>query len=317
MKKDQQVWISGFWRRIGALFIDGLLLGIIGFVLGIFFENVFVEIGAWGRLIGFLIALSYFGIMGSSLFNGQTFGKKLLKIQVVNSSNSTITLTKSFLRYSILLIPFFLNGAQINNEILLSYLLYLLSFIVFGGSLSTTYLYVFNRTTRQSLHDLIIGTYVVNINVAQENINKVWRPHIIIVFCLFTFSALIPVYTSSLSESKPFKGLLATQQAINKNPMIRIATIMEGSTTFTSSDNISSTTTYVTTQAFLYQNDTNNSELAQDLAKTIINTYPESKNKNLIQVILIYGYDIGIYTKWNSFSHTFNPNEIKTLDQSK
>ena len=53
-------WISGFWRRIGALIIDTLILGIAGIVLGLFLESTFVLIGAWGRLVGFSIALIYF-----------------------------------------------------------------------------------------------------------------------------------------------------------------------------------------------------------------------------------------------------------------
>lgn len=57
--------IPGFWRRIFALFIDTLILGAVGFVLGLLFENILVQIGSFGRLIGFSIALLYFGIMNS------------------------------------------------------------------------------------------------------------------------------------------------------------------------------------------------------------------------------------------------------------
>lgn len=99
-------WISGFWRRFGALFIDTLILGVAGLVLGLFLESFFVQLGGWGRLVGFSIALIYFGVMNSSISGGQTIGKKSLKIRVVDSNNSPISLEKSVLRYSILAIPY-------------------------------------------------------------------------------------------------------------------------------------------------------------------------------------------------------------------
>lgn len=313
MEDIQEKWICGFWRRIGALFIDSLILGIVGFALGLFLENTFVQLGGWGRLIGFVISITYFGFMNSSIFNGQTFGKKILAIKVVDSTNSTISLSRSLLRYSFLAIPFSLNGAQFTNEALLSYLMYPLSLIVFGGLFSISYLYIFNRVTRQSLHDLITGTYVVNSDASEQNLGEVWRPHLIVVSCLFILAGLLPVFTSELAQSEPFKGLLSTQEAINSNTSVKFASVVEGTTTFTSLNSGSTTTTYVNTQAFLYQNAVGNIELAQKLAQTIISSYPESMNKDVIQVTLSYGYDIGIWSQWNSYNHTFNPNEIQGL----
>ena len=311
MEEVQEKWICGFWRRIGALFIDTLVLGILGYVVGLFLEDAFVQLGGWGRLIGFAVSITYFGVMNSSLSNGQTIGKKILNIKVVDSTNSTISLPKSFLRYSFLAVPFSLNGAQITNEALLSYLMYPLSFIIFGGLLSISYLYIFNRVTRQSLHDLVIGTYVVNAEVNSEELPSVWKPHLGVVAALFIAAALVPAFTSDLAKSEPFKGLLATQEAINNNELVKYAGVTEGSTTFTSTDSGSNTTTYVNTQAFLYKNNVDDSDTAKQLAQTIIKTYPESLNKNLIQVTLTYGYDIGIASKWNSYNHQFNPQELK------
>lgn len=310
MEEVQEKWICGFWRRIGALFIDTLVLGVFGYVVGLFLEDAFVQLGGWGRLIGFVVSITYFGIMNSSLSNGQTIGKKILNIRVVDSSNSTISLPKSFLRYSFLAVPFSLNGAQITNEALLSYLMYPLSLIIFGGLFSISYLYVFNRVTRQSLHDLVVGTYVVNAEVNSEELPSVWKPHLGVVAALFIAATLVPAFTSDLAKSEPFKGLLATQEAINNNELVKYSGVTEGSTTFASTDSGSNTTTYVNTKAFLYKNNVDDSDTAKQLAQTIIKTYPESLNKNLIQVTLTYGYDIGIASKWNSYNHQFNPQEL-------
>jgi uncharacterized RDD family membrane protein YckC len=113
LEEVQNKWICVFWRRIGALFIDTLVLGVFGYVVGFFLEDTFVQLGGWGRLIGFAVSITYLGVMNSSLSNGQTIGKKILNIRVVDSSNSTIILPKSFLRYSFLAVPFSFNGAEV------------------------------------------------------------------------------------------------------------------------------------------------------------------------------------------------------------
>ena len=314
MEEVQEKWICGFWRRIGALFIDTLVLGIFGYVVGIFLEDTFVQLGGWGRLIGFTVSITYFGVMNSSIFSGQTIGKKSLNIKVVDASNSSISLPKSFLRYSFLAVPFSLNGAQITNEVLLSYLMYPLSLIIFGGLLSITYLYIFNRVTRQSLHDIAVGTFVVNSGSASEELPPVWKPHLVVVISLFIAATLVPAFTSDLAQSEPFKGLLATQEAISENGSIKYAGVTVGSSSFTSSDSGTTTTTFVKAQAFLYKNNVDDVTIANELAETIIRTYPEALNKSLIQVTLTYGYDIGIASKWNSHNHQFDPNEIKVSE---
>ena len=68
-------WICGFWRKIGAYVIDSLLIFGFGLLLGVFLENVFVAMGAWAPLVGYSIALAYFGIMNSALAGGQTLAK--------------------------------------------------------------------------------------------------------------------------------------------------------------------------------------------------------------------------------------------------
>ncbi|MDY6867802.1 MAG: RDD family protein [Chloroflexota bacterium] len=150
MEEQQQIrWICGFWRRIGALVVDIIILGVVGFGLGLVFGELFIDLGSWGRLVGFGIALLYFGLLNSSVGNGQTLGKRLLSIRVVDEGNNTIGLPRSFARYFVLGLPLFLNGIHVGGGAI-SYLVYPLSIIIFGGGLAIVYLYVFNRVTRRS-----------------------------------------------------------------------------------------------------------------------------------------------------------------------
>jgi uncharacterized RDD family membrane protein YckC len=69
-------------------------------------------------------------------------------------------------RYLVIAIPVFLNGAWFDVDIastgpLVSVLGALLSCVVFGGLGATVYLFICNRRTRQALHDLAVGSFVV------------------------------------------------------------------------------------------------------------------------------------------------------------
>ncbi|WP_413701977.1 hypothetical protein ACLKMH_10890 [Psychromonas sp. KJ10-10] len=151
---------------------------------------------------------------------------------------------------------------------------------------------------------------MVNSKVSSEKLPSVWKPHLVVVIGLFIVATLVPAFTSDLAKSEPFKAMLATQEAINNNELVKYATVTEGSTTFTSTDSGSKTNTYVNIQAYIYKNNVEDFDTAKQLAQTIIKTYPESLNKNLIQVTLKYGYDIGIVSKWNSYNYQFNPKEL-------
>ena len=136
-KKPNKKWIAGFWRRIGASMIDTVILAAVGFILGLVLESTFVAMGARARLVGFLVSLIYFDVMNSVLTGAQTPVKKALKLRVVTSSNESISLARSMARYVVLATPFFISDINLENNPLFPYLFYPLSFIIFGGGLST------------------------------------------------------------------------------------------------------------------------------------------------------------------------------------
>jgi uncharacterized RDD family membrane protein YckC len=267
--------------------------------------------GGWGRLVGFGIALIYFGIMNSKLCDGQTIGKKVLNLRVVNSENKTITLGKSILRYIILATPFSLNGAHFSNEAMLSFLVYPLSLVIFGGLFSIIYLYIFNRVTRQSLHDLVVGTYVVNANIERQEIGEVWKVHYLVVGLLCVVAAIVPAFTSKLAQSEPFKEMLSVQDVLSNMAGVNYSNITTNTTTFISVDEEAKTTNYVSVQAFLSSNNIGDADFARQLAVIVVNNYPDAISKDTLRIILTYGYDIGIWSQWSSHTHDFIPSELQ------
>lgn len=308
----QLTWIAGFWRRIAALLLDMTILAVIGYTLGLIFEAAFVQLGGWGRCIGFSVGLLYFSVMNSSLCRGQTPGKKLLGLRVVNSDNQSISVGRSLLRYCILSAPFMLNGAQFSNEAMLSFLVYPLAIVIFGGGLSLLYLYLFNRVSRQSLHDVLVGTYVVHADAEQSAPGKVWKSHLVVVVILFIAAAVTPIFTSKLTQSAPFDDLLATQSALLQQPGITYASVFTNTSISTLGDEPAQQSSFVSVQALLSDNSISDAELARNLALVVIQHYPDVRGSTMLRITLTYGYDIAIWSEWSSYTYEFNPAEFSS-----
>src|SRR5690554_2843456 len=99
---ETKINIAKFWTRVWALLIDSLILGVIGYLLGLTVEDFLVSIGNYGLLFGLVITVVYQTIFNSRIGNGQTLGKRAMNIQVVDIYGDTIDLGKSFLRALIL-----------------------------------------------------------------------------------------------------------------------------------------------------------------------------------------------------------------------
>lgn len=324
LEATQQNWIAGFWRRVGALVIDLMILGLLGLTLGHFFGDQFAQMESWGRLVGFGIGLIYFGVMNSALLGGQTIGKKLLRIRVVDDKNNTIPLFRSMLRYIIFTLPFTFNGVYFTDKEMPYIWNYPLSFFMLGGMFAIIYLYLFNRATRQSLHDLMVGTFVVNAYSVKQETSKVWKVHLIVVAIAF-IAAIIPTAyfpklvsdvsklvpdASNLVSDESYTGMSAAQSALLNEPRIKSASVKTSYQTIISDNKEDQQATYVIAKAWLTSNNVADSDFAQYVANLIVQHYPEAKQTDAIKITLAYGYDIGIASKWNSYTRSFDP---KTL----
>ncbi|WP_051305320.1 RDD family protein [Desulfogranum mediterraneum] len=302
--------ICGFWRRIGAFSIDGLILGAGGVLLGLFLTEQLAALGAWGRGFGFILAGLYFGLGNSHLTNGQTLGKRLLGIKVLARHAHSLSIPQSLLRYLIIGIPYFLNGARLSGNALHSGWIYLLSLSVFGLGFSIVYLLIFNRRTRQSLHDLLVGSYVVKKEGHSDTPAKtVWPVHYAICGILVIASLALPYLTARLAQRDQFAQLLEVQARAETLAPVTHASISNGQTTFTPFSGTPATTTYISCQVYLDKNTTDNEPLAAEIADIILSSHGEAELKDLIRITLTYGYDIGIASFWQSKQYAFSTEE--------
>jgi uncharacterized RDD family membrane protein YckC len=68
---------AGFWRRFGAYLIDGILLGVVYFILAAIFEPTL------GSALSLAVNIAYFGYFEGGA-SGQTLGKRALGIRVID-----------------------------------------------------------------------------------------------------------------------------------------------------------------------------------------------------------------------------------------
>jgi uncharacterized RDD family membrane protein YckC len=227
-KAPAQAVISGFWRRLVAFILDGLLLGLVGVILGLLWFDPLARLGGWGRLLGFCVSLVYFGVLNSAIGGGQTLGKGTMKIQVVDRSGHSISPGRSFLRYTVLGAPYFLNHLLIPPNVAMSPIGLAVGFILFGFGGAIVYLYMFNRRTRQSLHDLVAGTFVTRTSPPGQIAGSIWRPHLVAVGVWFMAVIGSCVAMAALSRQGVVPGLLKVSGSIQATGKVHMAEAFVG-----------------------------------------------------------------------------------------
>jgi uncharacterized RDD family membrane protein YckC len=299
---------AGFWMRVLALIVDGLVLGGIGWVLGATMFDTLAQLGGWGRVIGFVIALAYFGILNSRVGGGQTLGKRFIGIRVQSLDGSLLSLPRSFARYVVLGVPFFLNNASFPPQLLTGPAGYVLTLLVFGGILSIVYLFVFNRATRRSLHDFAVGSWVVPHRAARAATPHVplWRGHVIAVAGVACVCLALPVVAKQVMQLPLFGELLPAHEAVSTEPGVMHAQVNAGFQRGGGAE-----TTYVAVQAQLSSPKVDNPALARALAQRVIAASPKFAERDVMQVTLVYGFDLGIASGWRAQAFRFDPAELR------
>ena len=301
--------ISGFWRRVGAFFIDLMLLAAVGWIIGAIFFEPLARMGDWARIIGFVIAWAYFGVCNSRIGGGQTLAKRWLGLRVVDVQGHTLSLLRSLLRYVVLGVPFFCDGLALSPPLLLSSLLgYLLSLVVFGGMLSIVYLYIFNRGTRQSLHDLAVGSYVVHeqAGVPGRVFPMIWRGHLVAVALLALLALSGPVIAGRFAQSQFFAGILPVYQALSTQPHVLSVQVLRG-TMYSNGVKTHSMQAMVRLDAAL----TDDGEMARHIAQLVAKGDADIASEDVVNVTLIHGFNMGIASGWRKQGYSFRPEELK------
>ena len=296
---------AGFWRRVAAFVIDGVILGVVGMVLGMLMFETLARWGVYARLIGFAIALVYFGVLNSRITGGQTLGKILLGIRTQRLDGTSLSVPRSFARYSVLGVPWFLNGAPLPIGAQAAPWIFVVSLLIFGVLFSILYLFVFNRTTRRSLHDYAVGSWVVPASAPRDPVAlpRLWRGHVVVVALLVVASLAAPVGANQLMSRPLFARLMPAYNAVVATPGVQYAGVQDVSAW---ANGVESHYLFVQAQletdVFL-----KDKRFAKRLASAAIQASPALAERDYVRVILSYGYDLGIASQWQNREFRFDP----------
>ena len=186
--KAAQAPLAATWRRWLAFLIDWIILSLGGYLVGAVLFDTLARLGPWSRVIGLIVAVTYFGIADSGWGGASSPGKKVLGIRVVDEAGRVIGMGRSFLRASIICAPLILNQFFIAQQGEWGHLA--VNGLLGGWMLASFYVLAFNQATKQGLHDLATHTYVIRGRATRQSLAgyMLWRPHMVIAAVLLAIS---------------------------------------------------------------------------------------------------------------------------------
>jgi len=296
--------LSPRWRRALAFAVDYFAIVLICWSVALVLKDTIVSLGDWARIIGFAIAVAYFAVLDSNILDGRSPGKRLLGIRVVVETGQPPSVARAAVRASILAIPFALNGLVIpgtaKNATFWGVLLIL---GVFGLGLALLYLFLFNRNTRQSLHDWLPGTFTVcgRPEFDATQLPSIWRPHLAIAGALLLLAAVLPPvgmrYAQTLAhEWADLEKLQRASVVVERHPEVVGASVSH----WREGDGRQ----YFLINARIKDDPSGKRPLADSLVKQVRNEIPTT-TRNPVVVQFSHGWTMGLWAVTTMHSYGF------------
>jgi uncharacterized RDD family membrane protein YckC len=295
--------VSGFWRRVAAYAVDGLVLGAAGQALGFAFYDRLCGLAWGGRLLGLAVALSYLVPLTSAWGGGQTLGQRLLKIRVVDVSGRPVSVGRAALREFVLCFPFFLNGVllpvQFNTPVAATAVIV----VVFLIGPSVIYLAAFNGRTRQGLHDLLAGTFVVPADQlgGLESLPPIWGGHYAVIG---VFSAALVAggwwMMRWVSGLQGMPEILEASRRIQDTGRWTVVSLVDGRQSDYGSKDGARKSTFMTLAVLAEQPIRNPEKDADDMVRILFAADPQALQADRIAVSERRGFDLGIASFWTN-----------------
>jgi uncharacterized RDD family membrane protein YckC len=291
--------IGALWRRVLAFLIDALIVGLAGLVLGYIFFDLFMGLGIAGLAVGYLVGLFYFAIPEGSFGNGQSVGKRLLHIQVVDADGMPLSIERSLIRYTVFAIPWLLNGLPFPVTRTPGKVVFLIGMTVFGLGGANIYLMLFNRNTRQGVHDLAVGCFVAEAGKdGPVKAHPAWKLHWILAAAILILAAVAGILGPRLAKQW-FPQLVEDSRQVEQLPGVQSAGIRRVTTYRGGTKDLS-----LEVEVRCVVATTDEQALANQVADSILTTDPGVDQYSMLRVVVVRGYDIGI--AHGSFSQTYS-----------
>ena len=193
-------------------------------------------------------------------------------------------------------VPYFLNRAYLGdgtNVTLMAIQTCLV--LALGGAIM--YLIVFNRRTRQSLHDLIVGAVVVRARrKPAPRLPTVWKGHVAIFAGLIILVGGLSAFEYGMLGVGLFKPLFAVERRVGAIPGVNRVGVFNGFRIATGRQREN----FMTISAFLVSAPADDIMMARHIAAAALAADPAVAHLDRLSVTLLRGYDIGIASNWRS-----------------
>jgi hypothetical protein len=235
-----------------------------------------------------------------------------MRIHVVDRNGDYLSPLKAGVRYTVLAIPTFLNGLSVPASSVVGPLGWIVGLGIFGLGGASAYLIIFNRRTRQSVHDLAVGSFVTKSASEGEVVASVPRLHLAIAGALFALSAIgLVVIGSSFVKSLLPEGVLRSVRAIESTGKVFTSSVLIGKS-FGPGGEATYVDAEVTLKAPIRIDQVD--AAAAEIATIVMREFPGARNVDTINVTVKRGYDIGFSSGWKSMSFSHSPAEWKALE---
>lgn len=319
--------IASIWYRLVAFLIDGIILAAPAYAFGFTFFRWSESLGQGGCLVGFIVALLYFGLLDSKIGNGQTLGKRLLELRVVDRDGAALSPGRAGLRFLIFGVPYFLNGVWIDVDLLhpsLSRELLgaMLMWGVFGVLVAIVYLFIFNRRTRQSLPDLVVGSFVVHTTEPTRQINlSTPRLHIALVssWLVLTLIALVvSVFVQQPTQIESLRPMAELRNSLRTRLSLSQVSVAARTTYFVGTGGNKSVVSYLLIDASgRGRSRSADHALQQSIARIVLDLQPDLLGKTYLSISISHGFDFGIASWTVRYQSQFSATDWqKKLEQA-
>ena len=297
----QTARFPGFWRRVGAFFVDTGVLALLGLPLGLLLGERFAPVGSPARLVGLLIIVPYLGVMGSRVGRGQTPGKRLLGLRVVDARGQPLPLVRSFARAALLSTPWIFNGIRFGSlGPVVTATLWMAGILIFGvgGAIIGTFL--LNRPTRQGFHDLLVGSYVVDAGGLGIPVPGASSRRPLVASTIWMGVVVVATTVTLLKGPDLVAGQFppALMESLSAIPG---ATSYEVRNLTTWGKGRS--TNSIIAVIWLRGPPSEVKRAAQEAAAAMLQHHPEAATAENLGVTVVQGWDVGIYSSTSSMSY--------------
>jgi uncharacterized RDD family membrane protein YckC len=263
----------------------------VGHAFGAAFFDLVTRWGPNGRVFGLVLMTAYFALGASPVMSGQTLGKKALGLEVAKLGGGYLGVAGAVGRASFLSLPYLANGWSAKAVLVTPALTWGLAFIVFGIGGSMLYLFLFNRTTGQALHDLALRTVVVKRGAAvpdsQPPLPRIHRVGLAGIGLAFVMVSLAGIWMKGWVR-QALAPHAAFWAALNADP--RFHAVSVNYNTFTQGER---PTTTVSVQVWLKDWNVDRGAVTTELASKALEHY-RAAEPDSVRIVLMRAYDLGV-----------------------